>query len=196
MSDEVFPPAVLTTERLALRPFTRADAADVHAVWQDERFIGSAPMGYPYAGADLDTAAAWCTTGIEQRRLHGKGIGFAVVPREGGRLVAHVSLFGADWVTRTAEIHYWTAPWARGHGFAAESAGAVARWALTAQRFERIALLADTSNTASRHVAASAGFRFEGVLRSAALTRTGDRADTAVYSLIRADLAPRPVAVA
>ncbi|MEV8513735.1 GNAT family N-acetyltransferase [Dactylosporangium sp. NPDC051484] len=189
---ERFPSAVLTSERLVLRSFTAADAPDVHEAWQDEAFVRNAPVGYPYAAADLPTAVSWCTSGIEQRRLDGAGVGFALQPRAGGRLVGHVSLFNADWTARSAEMHYWTAPWARGLGYAAESAAEVARWALTEIRFERIHLQADTLNAASRRVAEAAGFRFEGVLRSLAPTRAGTRADMAVYSLIRADLQQAP----
>ena len=185
---EIFPSAVLTTDRLVLRPFAATDADDVHEAWQDAAFVGSAPVGYPYAGADLPTARSWCATGIEQRRLEGKGIGFALAPRSGGRLSGHVALFSADWAARSAEMHYWTAPWARGHGFAAEAAAAVAGWALGEQRFERIQLQVDTFNRPSRRVAESAGFVFEGVLRSLAPSRRGPRLDMAVYSLIPADL--------
>jgi ribosomal-protein-alanine N-acetyltransferase len=190
MNQDTFPREVVTSPRLVLRPFEPGDAPDVHEAWQDERFVQSAPLGYPYAAADLETAVVWCTTGIEQRRLDGKGVGFAAVPRAGGRLVGHVSLFGVDWSAKSAEIHYWTAPWARGQGYAAEAAAAVARWALRAQGFERIALQADTVNVPSRHVAESAGFRFEGILRSLTPSRTGARADMAMYSLIRSDLQP------
>jgi ribosomal-protein-alanine N-acetyltransferase len=187
-SMEIFPRAVLTTERLLLRPFEATDADDVYEAWQDEAFVVAAPVGYPYAGADLPTARSWCATGIEQRRLEGKGIGFALAPLGGGRLAGHVSLFSADWAARSAEMHYWTSPWARGHGFAAEAASAVARWALDEQGFERIALQVDTVNTASRRVAEAAGFVLEGVLRSLAPSRRGARLDMAVYSLIAADL--------
>ncbi|WP_432825086.1 GNAT family N-acetyltransferase [Dactylosporangium sp. CA-092794] len=187
---EVFPPARLTTARLVLRPFTAADARDVHEAWQDEAYIRSAPVGYPYAGADLPTAVSWCTTGIEQRRTEGKGVGFALAPLDGGRLAGHVSLFNTDWTARSTEIHYWTSPWARGHGYAAEAAAAVARWALTERRLERVQLQAYTGNAASRRVAEAAGFRFEGVRRNVEPTRAGPRTDMAVYSLIPADLIP------
>jgi [ribosomal protein S5]-alanine N-acetyltransferase len=187
MSEPVLPLVTLTTDRLLLRPFGPGDAVDVHAVWQDSRFIDSAPLGYAYAGADYETALAWCTSGIEERRRTGKGIGFAVTPRDGGRLVGHVSLFGADWTVRSAEMHYWTAPWARGRGVAAEAAAAVARWALTTQGFARIALQAAPANTASRHVAERAGFRAEGVLRNVAVSRSGHH-DLVMYSMIPSDL--------
>ncbi|WP_433044531.1 GNAT family N-acetyltransferase [Dactylosporangium sp. CS-033363] len=186
--DEIFPSTVLTTDRLLVRPFVAADAPDVHAAWQDAAFIDGAPIGYPYAGADLPTAAVWCTSGIEQQRLDGKGVGFALVPRGGGRLVGHVLLFGADWEARTAEMHYWTAPWGRGRGYAAEGAAVVAGWALAECGLERVHLQADTANTASLRTAETAGFHFEGVLRNLTPTRRGTRADMAVYSLIPADL--------
>ena len=187
--DPVLPLVTLTTPRLVLRPFGPGDAQDVHAVWHDARFVDAAPLGYAYAGADLDTALSWCTSGIEERRRTGKGIGFAVVPREGGRLVGHVSLFSVDWTAMSAEMHYWTAPWARGRGVAAEAAAAVARWALTEQGFHRIALQAAPANAASRHAAERAGFRAEGVLRNVAVSRSG-RHDLVMYSMIPSDLSP------
>jgi RimJ/RimL family protein N-acetyltransferase len=98
-----------------------------------------------------------------------------------------VNLFDVDWDAMIAEIHYWTAAWARGNGYAAEAAGAVARWALTEHGFARITLKTITGNAASQKVARSAGFRFEGVLRNAVWSRAG-RGDMAVYSLIPRDL--------
>jgi RimJ/RimL family protein N-acetyltransferase len=98
-------------------------------------------------------------------------------------------LFDVNWVTRVAEIHYWTGPWARGNGYAAEAAAAAARWALLDVSLARIGLFATTDNQASRRVAESAGFRFEGILRRAGMKRDGRRADLAAYGLIREDLA-------
>jgi RimJ/RimL family protein N-acetyltransferase len=191
MADQVFPRTVIETRRLRLRAFEAPDAVDVHAAWQDEQFIRTAPVGYPYAGADLGTAAEWCT-GTEKRRQDGLGAELAVQPRDGGRLLGHVALFSVRWSLRIAEIHYWTAPWARGRGYAGEAARAIAEWALRDVAFERISLQADVHNTASRRVADAAGFHFEGVQRSVVPSRDGGRMDLAVYSLIRADLAPAP----
>jgi ribosomal-protein-alanine N-acetyltransferase len=66
-----FPRTSLSTERLDLRPFETADAADVHAVWNDETYLRFAPVGLPTAGADLETAVEWCTTGVEAQRRAG-----------------------------------------------------------------------------------------------------------------------------
>jgi RimJ/RimL family protein N-acetyltransferase len=188
MGVEIFPRVVLDSERLRLRPFTANDAGDVHAVWHDARYVATAPVGYPFCGADLATAVEWCDRGVERHRLGGKGVSFAVEPVEGGRIVGHVAFFGANWELGVAEIHYWTAPWARGHGYAAEAARAAARWALDDVGLARVTLLAAHDNAASRHVATTAGFTFEGMLRSATPARAGGRTDLALYSMIPADL--------
>lgn len=161
-----------------LRPFESGDAPGVHAVWNEREFVRFAPVGFRFAGASLERAAQWCA----------RGDIFAGVDRASGRLACHVELFGADWSAMTAEIHYWTAVWARGRGFAAEAARVVARWAVSELGFARITLQSDMRNAASRRVAVSAGFRLEGVLRNASWTRSG-RGDLAVFSLIPQDLA-------
>lgn len=175
MTESAFPKVTLASERLTLRPFRPADAADVHKVWNDEAYLRFAPTGSATAEGDLRRAVEWCSN---------EPI-FAV--EHDGRLVGHVTLFGTDWAGMVTEIHYWTAPWGRGNGYAPEAVRAVAKWALTTQGMARIALMAVVENTASIRVAEAAGFRFEGVLRNAAVTRSG-RGDFAAYSQIPADL--------
>ena len=183
MADHVFPLVTLRTGRLLLRPFREADAPDVHAVWHDDEYLRYAPAGLTVAGADLETARRWCADGARPTRM----ASFAAVPFGSERLCGHVALYDADWAAMICEIHYWTAPWGRGNGYAAEAARAVAEWALRQRGFARVALNAVVDNVASRRVAETAGFRIEGILRNAALTRTG-RGDLAAYSLIPGDL--------
>jgi RimJ/RimL family protein N-acetyltransferase len=188
MGDRSFPRATLATERLALRPFERADAPDVHEAWQDEAYLRYAPVGLSSAGADLQWTIDWCAAADDRRRA-GTGVSFAVVPREDTRLVGCVSLGGVDWAAMTTEIHYWVAPWGRGNRYGAEAAREAASWALIDRGFARVTLQAVTDNVASVRVAEAAGFRFEGVLRDAAFTHAG-RGDMAVYGLIPRDLEP------
>jgi [ribosomal protein S5]-alanine N-acetyltransferase len=182
-----FPRVTLSTDRLLLRPFTADDAPDVHTVWNDEAYLRFAPAGLPVAGADLDLALDWCTNAVERHRQTGQALSLAAARADTGRLVGHVALFQVDWSALTTEIHYWTAPWARGNRFAPEAVRAVAGWALSIAGFARVTLQAVVENVASQRVARAAGFRFEGVLRNAALTRAG-RGDFAMYSLIPDDL--------
>ncbi|GAB7039197.1 MULTISPECIES: GNAT family N-acetyltransferase [Catenuloplanes] len=183
-----FPIADLRSERLVLGPVEERDAAEVHAVWQDESLVRWSPLGYAFARADLPTAIEWCTTGAVARRRDPSRAEFALRPHGTDRMAGLVGLFDADWDNRTAEIHYWTAAWARGNGYAGEGARAVAEWALRDAGLERIVLRAAAGNAPSRRVAESAGFRLEGLLRSAAVLRDGGRTDHAVHGLIRADL--------
>jgi [ribosomal protein S5]-alanine N-acetyltransferase len=148
-------------------------------------YLRFAPARFPHAGGTLEQAAKWCTSTVELQRLGGAGIAFAAVAD--GRLVSHAGLFGMNWTAMACEIHCWTAPWARGRGYAAEAARTVARWGLREQGFARIALHASTANAASLTVARAAGFQFEGVLRTGSFTRSG-RGDMTVYSMIPADL--------
>ncbi|MFC7100583.1 GNAT family N-acetyltransferase [Nonomuraea rubra] len=89
-----------------------------------------------------------------------------------------------DWHSRTAEVGYMTAPWARGNGYAGEAVREIARWLLEQHAFERLQLRAAPGNTASQRVAEKAGFVREGVARSS----LGGQ-DLVVYSLIPSDLA-------
>src|SRR5690348_694581 len=116
MAERQFPITTLHTMRLRLRPFRPSDAPDVHAVWNEASYLEFAPVGFPLAGAGLERARSWCAAPAPAC--------FAVTPAGAERLCGHVMLFGADWDAMVCEIHYWTAPWGRGHGYAAEAARA------------------------------------------------------------------------
>jgi RimJ/RimL family protein N-acetyltransferase len=78
------------------------------------------------------------------------------------------------------EIGYWIAPWARGRGYAAEAAGALAEWAF-GHGCPRVHLLADVDNSASHAVAGRAGFTREGTVRACLEYRDGTRRDAALF---------------
>lgn len=186
MIRKVFPPATIAAGGLTLRPFEPRDAVDVYATWNDDSYIRFVPATMAAAHTDLEHAMKWCSHGIEEWRELGEGIGFAVEEIKDRRLVAHVALFNTDWSAMTTEVHYWTAPWGRGNGYATDAVRAVARWALLECGFARVALATVTANIASRKVAERAGFQYEGTLRNAVLAGAG-REDLAVFSLIPED---------
>ena len=59
-------------------------------------------------------------------------------------------------------------------------------WAFSELGVDRIEVIVDPRNAASRAVAERAGFRFEGVLRSYVVIKDRRR-DMAMYSLLRTD---------
>jgi RimJ/RimL family protein N-acetyltransferase len=60
------------------------------------------------------------------------------------------------------------------------------RWAFDEQRLERLTLVVDVANAASRKVAERCGYVRDGVLRNA-YVKPGVRADTIIYSRLRND---------
>ena len=181
---DTFPELRLETDRLLLRPYVADDAADVALACRDELMQRWLPLPNPYTDAH---AVAWCTRFAPSFRTSGEGVEAAAVRRSDGRLVGSFGLKRTDWRARVSEIGYWVAPWGRGEGLATEATGAIARWLLIEQGFERLVLRAATGNVASQRVAEKAGFTREGVARNAGFTNAG-RVDLVVFGLTRSDV--------
>ena len=113
---------------------------------------------------------------------------FAITATASGRVLG--SLGVAPAVNETREIGYWLRTDARGAGVTTRALVLASRWALALDGVERVQLRADVENVPSCRVAEKAGFRRDGVLRSAYFNaRLGRRQDWAIYSLLQADLA-------
>lgn len=98
---------------------------------------------------------------------------FAVADAGTGEWLGNIDLKALD-PRGNGEIGYLIAPWARGRGVATAVTTALARWAF-AQGVRRVEVLAAAENLASQRVALAAGFRREGVRRSAEDRRDGTR---------------------
>ena len=172
----------IRTERLVLRPFRPDDADAVLAACQDpliQRWISTIPS--PYTAEDART---FITEIAIAGRADGRSLTVAV--EAGGRLVGSSGVHALTMHPLGPEIGYWIAPEARGHGYAAETARALAEWALGLGA-PRVHLVADVRNTASQAVARRAGFTQEGVLRSDLPYRDGTRGDAALFSRLPTD---------
>lgn len=188
-----FPDVTISTDRLVLRPFEEEDVTALTEMMNDEHVTAWTSVPHPYTRAD---ALTWATRTAHAERTEGRGIVFAVTEFLTHRLVGIVHLQGTNWRTRTTEVGYVTAPWARGEGYASESVRSVARWVFREQGFERIELRTAADNTASQQVAQKIGCISEGVLRSACIVRTQNpdgswsdaRSDLIVWGLVPEDL--------
>jgi RimJ/RimL family protein N-acetyltransferase len=170
------PTEVVRTERLVLRPYRLEDAAAVHRACQDPdilRWISALPL--PYTD---DAAREWA--GVTAPRDRAEGRALPTVVEVGGEFMGAC---GIHFVPGRLgpEIGYWTAPWARGRGYAAEAACGLADWGLRLGA-PRVHLYADVRNTASQAVARRAGFTQEGVVRSCLEYRDGTRGDATLFS--------------
>ena len=175
------PTEVVRTERLVLRPYRPEDVDPVHRACQDpdiQRWRRSVPS--PYTEAD---AIQFVTGTTVQARAEGRGLLTAV--EADGEFVGSAGLHLTPGPLGPA-IGYWTAPWARRRGYAAEAAHALAEWGLRLGA-PRVHLMADVRNTASQAVAVRAGFVREGALRSCLDYPDGTRGDAALFSRLPED---------
>ncbi|MFD0426373.1 GNAT family N-acetyltransferase [Streptomyces parvus] len=191
-----FPSISISTDRLVMRPFEMADIPAYIEMMNDEAVVAWMDGPNPYTQVD---AERWVRRIAPAERTGGQGIALAVTEFLTQRLVGSVRLLNTDWRTRSTEVRYITAPWARGEGYATESVLAIAEWLFRDQGFERVELRTPADNTASQQVAQKLGCISEGVLRNARIARTRTengtdggwtdiRTDLIVWGLLPEDL--------
>ncbi|RNL59972.1 N-acetyltransferase [Nocardioides marmoriginsengisoli] len=138
-----------------------------------------------FTGTPVPTPPDWITTWRTGFAADETRENFAIV--QGDEFVGYAVAFGMDREAAEVELGYAVAPWARGHGVAADALRLLSDWALE-QGMLRLSLLISVENPASQRVAEKAGYSFEGVLRSLH-HRNGDRVDMQSWSLLPGDRA-------
>ena len=151
---------MIETERLLIRPFERADAEALLAIWGDaanERFINARPPG------SVEEVRGWI----------GRGMPWGVWERESGELVGDCGLFFADehgeW-----ELAYGFRRDRWGRGYATEAARACVRYGVETMGVAKIVADVDPANKASVRVLEKCGF-----------VRVGGSGDKLLYALTR-----------
>jgi L-amino acid N-acyltransferase YncA len=144
---------VIEAERLTLEGVTPAAAADLGAGgdggfdWvEDGPFEGTRDA----SGMLLKAYEA----GVHRPEF---GV-YVLVRREDGRAVGGMGFHGAPDEQGRVEIGYDLAESARGHGYAAEALGALARWALAREDVSTLLATVDRDNLASQAVLTRNGF--------------------------------------
>jgi RimJ/RimL family protein N-acetyltransferase len=154
----------ITAPGLVLRQWRADDADAVYQACQDPAIQLWTRVPSPY---EREHAQHFVTELAPKAWADGTGTHFAVTDARTGELLGSCGLVSIDRVLRSAEVGYWTAPWARGRGVAVGATRAVCRWAFEALEMRRVVWQAAVGNHASRLVALRAGFRLEGELRLA-----------------------------
>lgn len=151
----------LETERLTLRPFIAADAADVRRLAGDKRVSETtAAVPHPYPEG---LAEAWIAThaAAYEKRVEAT---FAIARRDGGALVGAMSLLGIDMPMRQAEVGYWIGFDCWGRGYASEALRRLVGFAHRELGLTRLVGRCLAANPASGHVMRNAGLQAEGRL--------------------------------
>lgn len=107
-----------------------------------------------------------------------------------------VGLVALDLEDGWGEVAYWTAPEHRRRGLTTDAVRGLCRWGFREQGLARLQLETAAGNDGSARVARRAGFRQEGIRRSAAVLRAVDgrpevRADMMMWGLLPGELLDR-----
>ncbi len=153
-------PVLDAGDGLVLRPWTDDDAGGVV-----EAFADPAIRFWHFRAMDsLAEARRWVALWQVAWQAE-TDAAFAVVDDAG--LAGYVALRDVLLAGGLAQVSYWTVPRARGRGVARTAVQRLARFAFDDVGLARLELMHSTGNAASCRVAASAGFRPEGVARQA-----------------------------
>ena len=183
----------LATERLTMRPYCAADAAELHRLindWEVCRNLAAVPFPYRRELAD-----DWIASTREMLAA-GTSFHLAVTGREEGRemLVGGVGL-RLDREARTGRLGYWVGRRFWGHGVAGEAAGRLARWALANLDLDGLEATVSTDNPGSVAVLRRIGFRHVGEGTQTFLARGGEHR-VLRFAATRGDLDGHPEAAA
>jgi RimJ/RimL family protein N-acetyltransferase len=173
----------LTGQRVRLRPFRVADAADIVQSCQDPDIPRFTMMPEHMTEA---RAREWVERRLE---LWSHGLfSMAITMPPDDRCVGQVGVSIDERLLR-AETFYWLDRRARGLGVAAEALDVVTRWAFDEHEVVRAQLITHLDNQASQRVAQRCGYQREGVLRAWEPIKD-DRPDVVMWSRLASDPAP------
>jgi uncharacterized protein len=168
---------------VALRPWRSDDAGGLVAALDDPEISLWIPViPYPYR---LEDAEAFFDL-VDRESNAGRMVAGAIVDHADRRLLGGIGLSSISRLNASAEVGYWVAAAERNRGLGSRATALLVDWAFAELGLDRVGLLADVDNVASRRVARKLGFVEEGVLRSFMMTRRGRR-DTVMYGRLATD---------
>ncbi len=173
----------LETDRLILRRYTVADAADMYRNWASDpevtRYLTWPCHTSPEATAEL--LEAWV-----MQYENGSYFNWAIELRDSGTVVGNISVVKLDENVNSAEIGYCLGRAYWGNGIMPEALRAVTDYMFDEAEVNRLAAFHDVNNPKSGRVMQKAGMKYEGTLRQAGKNNQGI-CDMACYAILRSD---------
>ncbi|BBI33849.1 GNAT family N-acetyltransferase [Cohnella abietis] len=114
-----------------------------------------------------------------------EGFIFYMLEKASGVFIGTCGLVRIDWNVRKFEIGYWIRNSASGHGYMTEAVNGLTEYAFNYFDANRIEILCDTKNTASRMVAERCGFHLEAILKKNFINPFGELRDDCIYAKVR-----------
>lgn len=171
----------LYTDRLACRPLTLADAADVQRLAGEHDIADMTQIPHPYEDS---VAEKWIRSTHEEFEKE-EGATFAITLREEGSLIGAIGLGRKD-AHGTAELGYWVGKpyWHR--GYCTEAARAVLGYGFHELCLHRIYAYHFRRNPASGRVMQKIGMQHEGDYPKEA-RKCGIFEDLVLYGILKSD---------
>jgi RimJ/RimL family protein N-acetyltransferase len=185
MADLSFPDPPLRAGSVVLREWRESDAPAIANACSHAsvvRFLVSLPSPYTE-----DDARSWLAS-QEASRLAGTSLEMAVADAATDGMLGSLAT-RLNQRTLTANIGYWLALEAQGHGYMTTAVRLMCDWLFETVGVGRIELTTDPENYASQRVAQRCGFQQEGRLRAHLLhLHAGERRDSLMWSLLPGEL--------
>jgi RimJ/RimL family protein N-acetyltransferase len=174
----------LETDRLLLRPYRDDDLDALHDIERLEetaRYLYNPPL-------DLDATRALLERRIALSAIDKEHDGFvlAVVLKESGTLIGHVTLEVKSREHHQGEIGYVLHPDHQGHGYATEAAAVMLRLGFEELDLHRIVGRLDARNGASARVLERLGTRLEAHLRENEFVK-GEWVSELIYAILASE---------
>jgi RimJ/RimL family protein N-acetyltransferase len=188
-------PPRLETSRLILRCPQPGDGTRLNDAIRESMAELQPWMPWAQSVPSVEESEAYCRR-QQARFLLREDLVWLMLEREpggaAGRLVGAVGLHRMNWTVRRFEVGYWARHGHAGQGFVTEAVRTLTRLAFDRLGARRVEVRMDDRNEASQRVAESAGFSFEGLLRSDSLAVDGSPRDTCIYAKVREVPASEP----
>jgi len=153
------PPKHWNTKRLALRPATRAEAAEAFESYTADPAVSRYMIWRPHASiAETDAFFRRCEKAWEERTAFSWSIRLKSDGSFAGMLTARVNGHAVD-------IGYVLAPRLWRRGLMSEAVAGLIDWAIASPEVFRVWAVCDADNVASARLLESVGMQFEGMLR-------------------------------
>ncbi|WP_105534355.1 GNAT family N-acetyltransferase [Solimicrobium silvestre] len=163
-------PESFDSERLFIRAARPGDGAAHFAALQeshDDLRAHLADLPWVKAEASLANSEIFCRENW-CRFIRREDLRFFMFSKSDASFIGSIGLHRIDWAVPKFEIGYWCRVSAQGNGYVGEAVHAITNFVIQHLAARRIEIRADDLNVSSWKVAEKAGFKLEGILRSAA----------------------------
>jgi RimJ/RimL family protein N-acetyltransferase len=167
-----------------LRAPRAGDGAAVHAAIVESlgelrRFLAA----LPWVGGEqsVEKSESWCRNS-SANFIARRDMPFLMFDSATGEYVGSTGLHRPDWTVPSVEIGYWCRSSRHGQGLVTEAVSALCEYALEHLAVQRLEVVTDEGNIASRRVAERSGFALEGVQRKKNRAPDGSLRDICLYA--------------